>query len=249
MKTRERNFCCTTYTTNKKQRVFIALTGIGEKYTTYTVSIPLKPLAEKSRISGIGGIAGTAAIPVPTPAESRAVRGLRLGGVGGTAKIDFFSFFYFRRIFEEKYADYVNRFHVGGESLNKLAVPGLRSRRPTVTGHLSNLFRNLKMTTTINPLAELRRQGLEADIFKARLRVYPRRRMNKAICQYVTEHLAAIVDALIAEQKAKSGDNELLWDLPIKVGVENFGFEVDMREVIPNHLNGQFFAETVKAAI
>ncbi|MCQ8105527.1 hypothetical protein NP590_15555 [Methylomonas sp. SURF-2] len=97
MKTPERLFCCTTCTTTKKQHNFSALTGIGKKYITYTVPIPLKPLPEKSRKSGMGGIAGTAAIPLPTPAASLAIRGLRRFGVGGTAKIDFFSFFYFRR--------------------------------------------------------------------------------------------------------------------------------------------------------
>lgn len=96
--------------------------------------------------------------------------------------------------------------------------------------------------TELHPLAELRRQGLDADIFKGRLRVYPRRRMTKEFCQYVTEHLPAIVDGLIAEQAARAGDYEFLWDLPIKVGVENFGFEVDMREVIPRYVNGQLFA-------
>jgi hypothetical protein len=95
---------------------------------------------------------------------------------------------------------------------------------------------------TINPLAEIRRQGLEADIFKARLRVYPRRLMNKALCQYVTEHLNEIVDGLIAEQKAKASECEFLWDLPSHIGVEHFGFEVDMRTVIPDYLSGQFFA-------
>lgn len=95
--------------------------------------------------------------------------------------------------------------------------------------------------TPLNPLAELRRQGLEADIFKARLRVYPRRRMNKALCQYVTAHLTEIVDGLIAEQKAMASDNEFLWELPMKIGVEHFGFEVDMREIVPQHINGELF--------
>lgn len=105
------------------------------------------------------------------------------------------------------------------------------------------------MTNMINPLAELRRQGLEADIYKARLRVYPRRRLNKALCQYVTANVPAIVEGLIAEQKAKAGDHEFLWELPTKVSVEHFGFEFDMAEVIPHHINGQFFAESIDPAI
>lgn len=58
----------------------------------------------------------------------------------------------------------------------------------------------------------------------------------------MTEHLPAIVDGLIAEQKAKADDHEFLWELPIKVSVEHLGFEFDMAEVIPHHVNGQFFA-------
>jgi hypothetical protein len=103
--------------------------------------------------------------------------------------------------------------------------------------------------TNINPLAVIRQQGLEADIFKARLRVYPRQRMNKAICQYVTEHLTAIIDGLITEQKAKATEYEFLWELPSHIGVEHFGFEVDMAEVIPNHINGQFFSSLSGAGI
>ena len=97
------------------------------------------------------------------------------------------------------------------------------------------------MTTTINPLAELRRQGFEVDIFKARLRVYPRRRMTRAVCQFVTANLAAIVDGLIAEQELKASKDFFLWELPIVVGVEHFGFEVDLREIIPQHLSGEMF--------
>jgi hypothetical protein len=47
MKKLEQLFCCTTCTTNKKQRNYSALTGIGKKYITYTVSIPLIPMAKK----------------------------------------------------------------------------------------------------------------------------------------------------------------------------------------------------------
>ncbi len=97
------------------------------------------------------------------------------------------------------------------------------------------------MTTTITPLAELRRQGLEADIFKARLRVYPRQRMNREVCQFVTANLAAIVNGLIAEQAARASKDEFLWDLPMNIGVEHFGFEIDAREIIPQQLNGELF--------
>lgn len=97
------------------------------------------------------------------------------------------------------------------------------------------------MTTTINPLAELRRQGLEADIFKARLRVYPRQRMTRAVCRFVTANLSEIVNGLIAEQAARASKDEFLWELPMTIGVEHFGFEVDFREIIPQHLSGEMF--------
>ncbi|OAI12598.1 hypothetical protein A1359_13760 [Methylomonas lenta] len=97
------------------------------------------------------------------------------------------------------------------------------------------------MTNNINALAELRRQGLEADIYKARLRVFPRRRMTRAVCRFVTANLAAIVDGLIAEQAARTSKDEFLWDLPMKIGVEHFGFEIDAREIIPQQLNGELF--------
>ena len=97
------------------------------------------------------------------------------------------------------------------------------------------------MTSTINPLAELRRQGLEADIYKARLRVFPRRRMTRAVCQFVTANLSEIVNGLIAEQVARASEYEFLWDLPMAIGVEHFGFEVDMREIIPQYINGELF--------
>jgi len=106
MKKPEPFFCCTTCTTNKKYSFINALIGIGIKYITYTISIPPKPKGEKSRKSGIAGIAGTGAIPAPTPAASRVIRGFRLGGVGGTAKNDFFSFFSFGVVFGEKPPDY-----------------------------------------------------------------------------------------------------------------------------------------------
>jgi len=97
------------------------------------------------------------------------------------------------------------------------------------------------MTKNIHPLAELRRQGFEADLYQARLRVYPRSRMNKALCQYVTANLPAIVDGIVAEQKEKAKDDAFLWELPPKIGVDLFGFEVDMVEKIPYHLNGEFY--------
>lgn len=101
------------------------------------------------------------------------------------------------------------------------------------------------MTKKIDhPLAVIRRQGLEADLYQARLRVYPRSRMNKTLCQFVTANLPAIIDGLVDEQKAKAGDDAFLWELPPKIGVELFGFEVDMVEIIPNHLNGEFYLQS-----
>ena len=97
------------------------------------------------------------------------------------------------------------------------------------------------MTNHTNALAELRRQGLEADIYKARLRVFPRQRMNRAVCQFVTANLTVIVNGLIAEQAARASEYEFLWELPMDIGVEHFGFEVDMREKVPQYINGELF--------
>ncbi|MGY6278315.1 hypothetical protein [Methylomonas sp. MgM2] len=93
----------------QKTTLFQRFKWYSKYFINYTVSIPTKPKAEKSPKSGVDGTVGIATIPATTPAVSRAVRGLRRGGTVGTAKIDFFSFFSFRRIFEEKPVDYINR--------------------------------------------------------------------------------------------------------------------------------------------
>ncbi len=173
---------------------------------------------------------------MPAPAASRAIHGLRAGGVGGTAKIDFFLFFIFGGIIEEKPLSCV-----GGELLNTFAGPGLRSRRPTVNGHLSTLFRKLKMTTTITPLAELRRQGFDADLRHGRIRVWPRYKMKKALALFVTANLPEITDALVVESNEKRINNVLLWDLPpTRIATDHP--ENSMDDAIPEHLNGRRFA-------
>lgn len=48
MKKLKRLLTCSTCTTNKKQRPFSYLTGIGDKYTTCTIAIPPKPTGEKN---------------------------------------------------------------------------------------------------------------------------------------------------------------------------------------------------------
>ena len=65
--------------------------------------------------------------------------------------------------------------------------------------------------------------------------------MNRAVCQFVTENLAEIVDLVVNEQSAKAGDDAFLWELPAKIGVGLFWFEVDSIEKIPIYLNGEFF--------
>lgn len=77
----------------QKNTLFQCLKWYSKYLINYTVSIPTKPKAENSLKSGVAGVVGMAAIQATTPAVSRAVRGLRLNGTVGTAKIDFFCFF------------------------------------------------------------------------------------------------------------------------------------------------------------
>lgn len=98
---------------------------------------------------------------------------------------------------------------------------------------------------TQTPLTTLRAQGLDADLFKCRLRIWPRSKMSKEICEFVTENLPVIVDALIHEANAKCGNNHFLWELPEPQQTEMGGFEVDMRDKIPLYLNGQYFFSNV----
>lgn len=94
--------------------------------------------------------------------------------------------------------------------------------------------------TTQTPLATLRAQGIEADFFSCRLRVWPRSKITKEISEFVTKNLPGIVDALIHEAIAKCENNAFLWELPEPQRTEMGGFEVDMRDKIPTHLAGQY---------
>jgi len=109
MKTTEPVFCCTTCTTTKKQRSFSFLTGIGKKYITYTVSIPLIPMAKKIAEKWYGWDSWYSLCT--TTYTSCKPRHSRLSGwwYSWDSKNRFFFFFSFRRLFEEK------SLHVGGE--------------------------------------------------------------------------------------------------------------------------------------
>ncbi|QPK65158.1 hypothetical protein IVG45_09595 [Methylomonas sp. LL1] len=86
----------------QKTALFQCLKWYSKYLINYTVSIPTKPKADNSLKSGVAGVVGIAAIQATAPAVSRAIRGLRRGGTVGMAKIDFFLFFLFWRLFEEK---------------------------------------------------------------------------------------------------------------------------------------------------
>ncbi|MGY6278316.1 hypothetical protein [Methylomonas sp. MgM2] len=100
------------------------------------------------------------------------------------------------------------------------------------------------MTTTINPLAEIRQQGFDADLHQHRVRIWPRHKMNKALALFVTAHLPEITQALVVEYNEKRINNVLLWEQPTSAANEN-GPPV---EAIPDHLNGARFAGVPAAA-
>lgn len=91
--------------------------------------------------------------------------------------------------------------------------------------------------TTINPLAELRRKGFDADLHQNRVRIWPRHKIKKALALFVTFHLAEIAQALRVESNEKQINNVLLWEMP-----ELAGHPDDAADAIPEYLNGQRFA-------
>lgn len=93
--------------------------------------------------------------------------------------------------------------------------------------------------TSTNPLAELRRNGFDADLHHGRVRVWPRHKLTKALAQFVTVNLPEINDELIAEDNMKTVGNVFLWNLPV---VDREGNELLPGE-IPGYMNGQQFAE------
>jgi hypothetical protein len=50
-----------------------------------------------------------------------------------------------------------------------------------------------------SPLTQLRSQGLQAELDRARLVVYPRPKITNTLRQYVSDHLESIVDELNLE--------------------------------------------------
>jgi len=112
--------------------------------------------------------------------------------------------------------------------------------------------------TTQKPLATLRSQGIETDFFSCRLRVWPRPKITKAICDFITANLSAIVDDLrqqghgVSEpdllenqfnalKDVRCSDGIFMWELPEPQRSEMGGREVDMRDSIYPQLNGQYY--------
>lgn len=96
--------------------------------------------------------------------------------------------------------------------------------------------------TDHNPLAELRRQGYDADLHHNRIRVWPRHKMKKSLALFVTAHLPEIAQALVVESNEKRINNVLLWDLPAPPRIADDDPEDAMEGEIPSYLNGQCFA-------
>lgn len=92
--------------------------------------------------------------------------------------------------------------------------------------------------TELHPLAELRRQGFDADLNQGRVRVWPRHKMTKAQALFVTFHLADIAQALRVESNERLINNVFLWEVPAAAGHP----DVAPAEAIPEHLNGRSFA-------
>lgn len=102
------------------------------------------------------------------------------------------------------------------------------------------------MTTNKNPLAALRKKGLNVDIENGRVKVWPKDQMKPADCMFVTGYLPEIVEALFREQFLKRHSNSIkdyfLWEMPNLVGTRysNIRF-MDMGK-IPNRFDGRAHA-------
>lgn len=94
----------------------------------------------------------------------------------------------------------------------------------------------------INPLAEIRRKGFDADLHEDRLRVWPRHKMNKADCLFITAHLAAIVYELTVEENAKAINNYFLWELPAQKRTEFGDPEWETQDGIPGYMDGENYS-------
>lgn len=107
------------------------------------------------------------------------------------------------------------------------------------------------------PLAAIRAQGLDADFSCCRLRVWPRSKMTKDICDFITVNLSAIVDELRKQahdiedpdplKDAQCSARVFLWELPEPQRSEMGGREIDMQNKIDNVLNGETFFNTISS--
>lgn len=93
--------------------------------------------------------------------------------------------------------------------------------------------------TTTNPLAEIRCKGFDADLHENRLRVWPRHKMSKADCQFITANLAEIIYELAVEENGRSIKNFFLWELPAQKRTEFGDSEGD---TIPGYMNGEDYS-------
>jgi hypothetical protein len=111
--------------------------------------------------------------------------------------------------------------------------------------------------TIQTPLAAIRAQGLDADFSSCRFRVWPRSKMTKDICDFITVNLSAIVDELRKQahdirdpdplKNTPCSAGVFLWELPEPQRSEMGGREIDMRNKIENVLNGETFFNTISS--
>lgn len=103
--------------------------------------------------------------------------------------------------------------------------------------------------TELHPLAAIRRQGFDADLYQRRVRVWPRHKMTKTLCQFVTANLPTITEALVAEDNVKSINNVFLWELPAPQRTEPANSEDATGDEIPGYMNGECFAGFKAASV
>lgn len=113
-----------------------------------------------------------------------------------------------------------------------------------------------------SPLTILRQQGFDADFSRCRLRVGPKPKMTKAICDFITTNLVSIVDELNQEAYyTKNPDplgylaggykgsalnaSILMWRIPNEIRAELGGHEVDFRDTIHDADNGEIHFQTI----
>ena len=100
--------------------------------------------------------------------------------------------------------------------------------------------------TTFSPLASIRRKGFDADLHQGCLRVWPRHKMKRADCRFVSFHLLDIVKELTVEANEKAIENYFAWVEPATANTGLSGSELDM--AIRPHMNGAAYSAGHRAA-